>query len=44
MGLRIEPAQRDIDAFALYDDMREEDMMECIGLSVSDGEYLMEII
>jgi len=32
MGLRIEPAQPDMDAFALYDDMREEDMMECIGL------------
>ena len=32
MGLRIEEAQRDMDSFALYDDMREEDMMECIGL------------
>ena len=32
MGLRVEEAQRDMDAFELYDDMREEDMMECIGL------------
>ena len=32
MGLRIEEAQPDMDAFELYDDMREEDMMECIGL------------
>jgi len=32
MGLRIEEAQHDMDAFELYDDMREEDMMECIGL------------
>lgn len=32
MGLRVEEAQPDMDAFELYDDMREEDMMECIGL------------
>ncbi len=32
MGLRVEQAQPDMDAFELYDDMREEDMMECIGL------------
>ena len=32
MGLRVEEAQRDMDAFELYDDLREEDMMECIGL------------
>ena len=32
MDLRVEEAQRDMDAFELYDDMREEDMMECIGL------------
>ena len=32
MALRVEEAQRDMDAFELYDDMREEDMMECIGL------------
>jgi hypothetical protein len=32
MEVRVEEAQPDMDVFDLYDDMREEDMMECIGL------------
>lgn len=32
MEVRVEPSQPDMDAFDLYDDLREEDMMECIGL------------
>lgn len=32
MEVRIEDAQRDMDAYDLYDDMREEDMLECMGL------------
>ena len=32
MEVRVEKAQPDMDTFDLYDDMREEDMIECIGL------------
>jgi hypothetical protein len=32
MEVRIEPSMADLDAPMLYDDLREEDMMECIGL------------
>jgi hypothetical protein len=32
MEVRIEPSMADLDAPTLYDDLREEDMMECIGL------------
>jgi hypothetical protein len=33
MELRIEDAQPDIDAVDLYEDLREEDMLEILGLS-----------
>ena len=32
MEVRIEPSMADLDAPMLYEDLREEDMMECIGL------------
>ena len=32
MELRIEEAQLDMDAFDLYEDLREEDMLEILGL------------
>lgn len=32
MEVRIEDAQRDMDAYDLYDNLREEDMLECLGL------------
>lgn len=32
MEVKVEQSQPDMDAFDLYDDMREEDMIECIGL------------
>jgi hypothetical protein len=32
MEVKVEQAQPDMDAFDLYDDMREADMIECIGL------------
>ena len=32
MGLRVEQAQGDMDAVDLYDDLREEDMLEILGL------------